>query len=199
MIKNIVFDMGNVLVQYNTDFYLRDYPENEKILLDRQIYRSVDWLRLDRGELTEAELISKIKKRLPDALCGDAERLIKWYEQSEPVDGMEKLITDLHEYGYKIYLLSNTSLEFHKFREKISALKYFDGEFISADCGLLKPDERIYRIFCEHFSLTPSECMFIDDSPANIESAAHVGLNGIVFYGDVALLREQLIENHIII
>ena len=198
MIRNIVFDMGNVLVRYNTDFYLRGYSEDEKTLLNRQIYLSVDWLRLDRGELTEAELISKIKKSLPDALCGDAQRLVKWYEQSEPIDGMEKLVRDLHEYGYKIYLLSNTSLEFHRFREKIPALKYFDGEFISADCGLLKPDERIYRMFCEHFSLTPNECVFIDDSPANIESAARVGLNGIVFYSDVALLREQLIEKCIL-
>ena len=198
MIRNVVFDMGNVLLQYNTDFYLRGYPENEKKLLDREIYRSVDWLRLDRGELTEAELISKIKKRIPDALCGDAERLIKWYEQSPPIDGMENLIKDLHEHGLKIYLLSNTSLEFHRFRERISALKYFDGEFISADCGLLKPDERIYSMFCKHFSLIPNECMFIDDSPANIESAARVGLNGIVFDGDAALLREQLTDNGIL-
>lgn len=49
MIRNIVFDMGNVLVRYNTDFYLRGYSEDEKTLLNRQIYLSVDWLRLDRG------------------------------------------------------------------------------------------------------------------------------------------------------
>ncbi len=80
--------MGNVLVRYNTDFLSARYSEDEKTLLNRQIYLSVDWLRLE-WRLTEAGLYQRLKS-LPDALCGDAQRLVKWYEQSEPIDGMEK-------------------------------------------------------------------------------------------------------------
>lgn len=194
MIKNMVFDMGNVLLRYDPMHYLRDYPEDDKEILNREIYQSPDWLALDRGELTEAELICLVSSRLPAHLAQDAEKLIKWYQPVMAISGMEELIQDLYHHGYPIYLLSNTSLAFHQFRENLHALKYFTGEFISADYGLLKPEERIYHLFYKRFSLLPEECLFIDDSPANIESAVRAGFSGIVFDGDTATLRNRLAE-----
>lgn len=194
MIKNMVFDMGNVLLRYDPMHYLRDYPEDDKEILNREIYQSPDWLALDRGELTEPELIRLISSRLPAHLAQDAEKLIKWYQPVMAISGMEELVRDLYHRGYPIYLLSNTSLAFHQFRENLHALKYFSGEFISADYGLLKPAERIYHLFCERFSLLPEECLFIDDSPANIESAVRAGFSGIVFDGDTSALRNRLAE-----
>ncbi len=192
MIKNIVFDMGNVLVHYDSDLLLKDYPDTDKTVLKREIYQSVDWVLLDRGRLTEQQLTERVQNRLPHGLRDAAARLIKWYELTSPVEGMEELIKKLHENGYKIYLLSNTSLAFHEFRKNIDVLKYFDGTFISADCGLLKPDHRIFDMFCKHFRLDPAQCMFIDDSPANVESAIDTGFEGTVFHNDVKLLAEQL-------
>jgi len=197
MIKNIVFDMGNVLLRYDPVYYLRNYPENDREILNREIYGSPDWLALDRGEYTEEELIRRIRERLPEHLADEAEKLVKWYRLTTRIDGMEELVRDLHARGWPLYLLSNTSLAFHRFRTDLRALQYFTGEFISADCGILKPDERIYRLFCGQFGLRPEECLFIDDSQANIDSAVRVGFHGIVFDGDTDLLRRQLAEKGI--
>ena len=192
MIKNIVFDMGNVLLRFDPAYYLRDYPEKDREVLNREIYQSPDWLALDRGELTEPELIRLVESRLPAHLVKEAEKLIRWYELTLLVDGMEELVHDLYRKNYPIYLLSNTSLAFHNFRTVLNVLQYFSGEFISADYGILKPDERIYHIFCEQFGLLPEECLFIDDSHTNIESAIRVGFHGIVFDGSTENLRRQL-------
>ena len=65
----MVFDMGNVLLRYDPMHYLRDYPEDDKEILNREIYQSPDWLALDRGELTESELICLVSSRLPAHLA----------------------------------------------------------------------------------------------------------------------------------
>ena len=104
---------------------------------------------------------------------------------------MEELIKELKDIGYKIYLLSNTSKAFYKFKELFPVIKHFDGTFISADYGVLKPDKRIFRLFCEKFSVLPSECVFIDDMPANVKSATEEGFAGIWFKGDAEELKKE--------
>ena len=101
---------------------------------------------------------------------------------------------ELKDKGYGIYLLSNTCSRFHTFRENIPALRFFDGEFISADCHLVKPEPGIYLRFLEQFGLRPEECVFIDDVPLNIEAAIRCGFSGIVYHDDPARLR-RLGEN----
>ena len=83
---------------------------------------------------------------------------------------------------------------FYKIKERFSVLKHFDGTFISADYGILKPDKQIFRLFCEKFSVTPSECVFIDDTAVNIESAAEEGFAGLVFNGNAEELKRELVN-----
>ena len=194
MIKNIVFDMGNVLVKYDPKYFLKDYPDFERGLFDAEIYHSNHWRRFDRGELSEEELIELVNSHIPQHYHADAKKLIQWYNLSAPIEGMESLIEQLKTNGYHIYLLSNTSLAFHKFSKNISALRYFTGLFISADCGLLKPDKQIFRLFCNQFSLCPSECVFIDDTLVNVKSASEEGFTGIRFNGDTSMLKHELVR-----
>lgn len=162
-------------------------------MLLNNVFRSVEWLRLDHGTIDEEEAISICCQRLPSHLHQPARSIIeRWCDDIPPIEGMEELVKQAKQAGYSIYLLSNTSKRFHQFRRHISVLKYFDGEFISADWKLLKPDPQIYREFCKHFELDPAKCLFIDDIPSNIYGAKMVGMNGIVFHGDVLALKESL-------
>jgi len=194
MIKNVVFDMGNVLVTYDPTYFLKDYPEEEKTLFLKEIYLSEAWKMLDRGELSEEELIRLVCSRIDARHHADARKLIRWYDLSAPIDGMEQLVRQLKEHGYAVYLLSNTSKAFYGFSKNIPALAYFDGRFISADHGILKPDREIFRLFCSKFALNAAESVFIDDAPANVEAAAAEGFSGIVFAGDAAKLANALVD-----
>ena len=192
MIRNIIFDMGEVLIRFDPDLWMTEQSADDRTLLYRAVYGSPDWLALDRGEITEEELISRAEDRVPPRLRDEIPRLVRWYDPLIPVEGMEALAAELRAAGYRIYLLSNTSKAFHRFRAHIPALRHFDGEFISADVGLLKPDARIFEAFLARFGLRADECLFIDDYPPNIQSAKNAGLGGIVFTGDAQALWNEL-------
>lgn len=196
MIKNIVFDMGNVLVKFDINRYLERYAttEHDRNILRNEVFRSIEWVKLDRGIISEKDAIASITARLSTHLCDPVTRLFnEWHTDLPPLREMEPLVCELKAAGYGIYLLSNTSAAYHTFRNFIPALQHFDGEFISAECHLLKPDIAIYKLFCEKFKLIPSECYFIDDMPINVEGAMQIGMNGCVYFGDVLPLREALL------
>lgn len=194
MIRNIVFDMGGVLYRWSPEIAFRDYPGEDGRLLYDAVYGSPDWRRLDRGDIDEDELITLASARVPDRLKADVVRLARWYELTGPIEGMETLARELHEVGYPLYLLSNTSRAFHAFRTRIPALRYFAGEFISADHRLLKPDPEIFRVFLAEYGLTAEESLFIDDWGPNVESARSVGMEGIVFDGGAGSFRKALAD-----
>lgn len=195
MIKNIVFDMGGVLITYDSRSVARSYTENDAdgLLLWEEAVHSVEWLKMDRGTIQEEEAVISICKRLPNHLHENVRKFMReWHHSLPPFPEMEELIRRLKDSGYRIYLLSNTSVRFHEFRKGIPALKYFDGEFISADWHLLKPEPEIYQAFFQHYGLVPAECFFIDDMPANIEAADRAGMCGYVYHEDIARLEQAL-------
>ena len=192
MIKVIVFDLGGVLYRWPPENVFRNTPAEDERILYQAVYGSPDWRRLDHGDIDEAELIALATARVPERLKPEIPRLVRWYELSGPVEGMEALARELFEKGFSLYLLSNTSRAFHRFRSRIPALRFFRGEFISADHGLLKPDPEIFRVFLDEFGLTAEETLFIDDTPYNIEGARSVGMGGIVFDGSPDSLRRTL-------
>ena len=109
-----------------------------------------------------------------------------------PVAGMAELVEELKNNGYGIYLLSNASIRQHEYWPQIPGWQFFDGKIISADEKVMKPHPDYYLRALEKFGLTPGECFFIDDVPANIEGALYCGIPGVVFHKDVKLLRLQL-------
>lgn len=195
MIRNLVFDMGNVLLHFDPEVFMTRAGvagEADRQLLRQQLFRSLEWVRLDRGSLTEAEARTIIAARLPERLHPQLDELLfRWDEPILPVEGMAQLVRDCKAAGYGIYLLSNASRRLHSYWPRVPGSEYFDGVFVSADHLLVKPQQSIYRKFCDTFALRGEECLFVDDLPLNIEGAVTAGWQGLVFY-DACDLRKKL-------
>lgn len=196
-IKNVVFDMVGVLMRFDTEGYYRahDIAPGDREILSREVFRSLEWAIQDRGAISEADATAAICARVPARLHGAVKDFV--YRENRailPVEGMAALLRDLKGAGYRLFLLSNTSVAFHRFRSEIPGMECFDGELVSADVGLVKPDPAIFRLAFERFGIVPGESAFIDDTPINAEAAHYVGMEAFVFNGDVGGLREWLKE-----
>ena len=199
MITNIVFDMGGVLLDFGAELFSRRLhvgAEGEALLRQHQLC-TTDWVRLDRGTLTEAEVIDRCVSRVGEHLRGAVEKLVGHWDRPElPVEGMKALTDELYEKGYGLYLLTNAGPRQREYWPRFRAGEHFPEERVyrSADVHLLKPDPAFFEGALEKFGLDRTECVFIDDSAANAEGAQRVGLDAIVFFGDAARLRRELRE-----
>lgn len=197
MIKNIVFDMGNVIIRFDPELFMvrLGLAEEDRRLLKRELFVSLEWSRMDRGSLTDEEAAEIVCRRVPERLHDAVRRLVgMWDRPILPVEGMYELVEELKDVGYGIYLLSNASFRQHDYWPRVPASKFFDGTLISADVKLVKPQPEIYRLLCDKFSLVPEECVFIDDSTSNAEGAYFCGINALVFHGDAHEMRLKLNE-----
>ena len=195
MIRNIIFDMGNVLLRFDKDLFIQRLgvsPEDGKILMV-EVFCSLEWSRMDRGSMTEAQAAESICRRVPERLHQAVHSLTdRWERPILPVEGTYELVEELKNAGYGIYLLSNASFRQHNYWPLIPCSKFFDGTLISADVHLVKPQPEIYRLLFEKFSIVPEECFFIDDSPLNIEGAFFCGMPGAVFHDNIPRLRREM-------
>ena len=165
----------------------------ERTIIQRKVFRSLEWAMLDRGTISEEDAAAAVCERMPERLHAAARDIV--YRRNRailPVPGMVELLADLKEAGFRLYLLSNTSVAYHRFRSEIPGIRYFDDTLISADVGLVKPDPEIFHLACRRFDIIPSESAFIDDTPINAEAAHHIGMRAFVFNDDVDDLRLRL-------
>ena len=162
-------------------------------MIRKELFRSVEWVMMDLGQLTEDEVEPRVLARVPERLRSHVSHLLRhWADDRRMINGMEDLVRQLKEAGYGIYLLSNASVDQPNYWKRLSISRYFDGTLVSAFVKRVKPMDEIYRIFIDRFHLTPEECVFIDDAPMNVAGAIMNGWNGIVFYGDAEELRGKL-------
>ncbi|MBR2792523.1 MAG: HAD family phosphatase [Erysipelotrichaceae bacterium] len=196
MIKNIIFDMGRVLVEfYPEDFLTKEgiTDKEERELLLREIFHHEDWTNMDAGIMSEQEMYDEAVKRIPEHLHQTAHNLIfDWNDPIIPVKGMEDFVRECKEKGYGIYLLSNASVAQPVYWLRIPGHQYFDGTVVSALEKIMKPDIRIYQILLDRYGLKAEECLFIDDMARNIKGAEKAGIRGYLFDGDVDKLRKYI-------
>ena len=197
MIKNIVFDMGQVLIKFDPEYFIKRVgvidPEDTRILM-REIYQSVEWAMMDRGTLSDEEACKIMIKRVPDHLKQYVPKLTyEWDRPLMPVEGAEQLIRELKANGYNMYLLSNASLNQKKYWNDIPGSDCFSGTVVSSYVKLVKPQPEIFKYVLNKFGLVADECVFIDDATFNVEGAIYSGLHGIVFHGDYKEVREKLV------
>lgn len=195
MIRNIVFDMGQVLIRFDRDYFIRclGVEGDDAQLLLREVFLSLEWSRMDWGSLTDEEAAQSVCARLPERLHEAARKLVTmWDRPILPVEGMYHLIEELKAAGYGIYLLSNASVRQHEYWPRVPCAKFFDGTLISCDVGCIKPERAIYEAFFEKFGLKAEECLFVDDMSMNVEGGCRCGMRGIVFHGDAKELRQKL-------
>lgn len=199
MIKNVIFDCGQVLIRYNETEIAAHYVDSpeEAEFLGRIAMARKYWNRFDEGTLTEADYLEQVKKELPEHLHKAVEKLVwGWIGNCPMIDGMEDIVRDVRKAGKKLYLLSNFNQRLRT--EPYPILSEFDALVISGEINKVKPDRAIYDYLLNTYALNPEECIFIDDNPANIAMAESLGITGYLFDGDAVKLRAYLEETQII-
>jgi epoxide hydrolase-like predicted phosphatase len=193
MIKNIVFDLGNVLISFRPSEYFdkKNYPENIKTKILSDIFASEEWLLLDNGIINTAQAINSIaahsslnKDEISHIFNLRTELLF-------PLDQNVRLLPGLQKQGFRLYFLSNFPLDlYEEVKTGYYFFKYFDGGVISSEAKVSKPDSRIYDIFLEKYSLIPEECLYIDDLEVNIKAGEAAGMNVLLTFGSSDISRE---------
>ena len=197
MIKNIVFDIGNVLVDYNFKEFLAGKgfgPDTIKRIIKASMM-SPYWEAFERSEMTEEEVMKAFVSLDPEI----EDELYKAYDN---IHGMLTLrpfaidlIKQLKSKGYKVYYLSNYSSKAYKeCSDSLAFMEYTDGGCVSFMEKMTKPDVNFYKCFLEKYNLAAEECIFVDDTPVNVEVAEQLGFCGIIFksFEDVIEKIEEL-------
>ncbi|MBO4914655.1 MAG: HAD-IA family hydrolase [Oscillospiraceae bacterium] len=198
MVKNILFDMGGVLLRFEPRLFVGrlglDDADSEIIL--REVFHSLEWVCMDRNSMTEEEAFRSMCTRIPTRLHAAAREVFDHWDMPRlEMDGAYDLVKELSDNGYGLYLLSNASVRHSKYWPDLPLSKFFgDRLMVSAFHGVMKPEAAFFEKAFELFSLDRRECLFIDDFPVNMEGAMRVGLDGIVYHGDPELLRVRLRE-----
>lgn len=201
MIRNIIFDVGKVLVSYEPEEYMKrlGFSEEKRKRINEAMFENPLWDESDQGLRTTEELLKAFIANAPD--LADEIRMVHRAvgDTIELLPYALEWIQDLKAKGYKIYILSNYSENtFNQTQEKLKFLPVVDGAVFSYEIKLLKPDAAIYDYLCEKYQLIPEESVFLDDRPVNIEGARKKGIHGIVFcdYEQGKRELEKLLEKH---
>ena len=187
MIRNMVFDIGNVLMDFRWKEYMRSlFGEDETLIqtINQGIWHNGCWAAMDKGEMDGAATL-----RSAVAFAPQYEKEIKLT--------LDRVALAFHKFGYavpwvqelkgmglNVYYLSNYSaFSVAANPDVLNFIPYMDGGVFSFEVKAVKPEPEIYRCLCEKFGLKPEECLFTDDVPANVKGAQACGFQGIVFEG----------------
>lgn len=194
MSKNIIFDFGNVLVEWHPEHVYTEYFGDEaKAWWFLRHVAVADWRnRIDAGEPYD-RCVAELQAQHPEHAEAIAIFRDRWREMlTGEMPGMQALINELKNSGYELYGLTNWSMEtFPIAREHFPILQMIDRYVVSGAEGLIKPDPRLFHVLLDRFGLQADECTFVDDNPDNVAAACQLGMRGIVFSG-AEKLREQL-------
>ena len=184
-VKNIIFDVGQVLVSYDWESYLKAFhfsAEEEKLIAEK-VFKSQIWNERDRGLFPEEEYRKRFIAELPAEYEADVKRVIEESGKTIGIkDYAETWTGYLKSQGYQLYVLSNYSrYMLDRTKKEMPFLKYMDGTVFSCDVKQLKPEADIYQTLLDKFGLKAEECVFIDDRPVNCEGAQKAGIHTICF------------------
>ena len=193
MIKNIIFDVGDVLLEYRWKDMLKDYglPDAEAYKVGNLMFNDNLWHEFDLANMTRDEIVGQYLKNYPDYA-----EVMQWFMTHGELmhvkreDVWEKA-QKLKEKGYGIYILSNYSQElFEKHTKDAPFISLADGVVVSYQIHITKPDEKIYRYLLDKYNLKAEECIFFDDREENTEAARKLGIEAITVTSKEFLLDE---------
>jgi 2-haloacid dehalogenase len=197
-IKAIIFDFGNVLLEWDPRYVYRRFfpndPEGMELFLSEVNF--MEWnMQQDKGR-SFVEGVAQLSRQFPQY-----SRLIQAYHDhwidslGESIGGTVHILKQLKQAGYKVYGLSNWSAEtFPRARARHDFFDLLDDMVISGEVGHIKPDPEIFQILLERIGRSAKECLFIDDALPNIEQAKNLGFATILFQSPEhleAALREM--------
>lgn len=184
MIRNIIFDFGKVLVDYDFEGLFKKYiPDAERCRTITQLLHTDSILHLmDREQEPFMDVINHIITLFPDY-----ETEIRIFAEHFPeivigeMPGMRQLLTSLKAQGYRLYGLTNWCSKVHVTMKQYPIFSLLDGRVISSEEKLIKPQPEIYQCLLQRYNLQAEETLFVDDRADNIEGGERVGIRGIVF------------------
>lgn len=191
--KNIIFDFGNVIGKFDGRYIMQQFcgSEEDCTLLCSVIYEK--WGELDKGTIDYDEYREECLAALPERLADQARAFFKnWPRYITPKKETLCFIGELVKRNVPLYLLSNAPTYFAEWAKQYEVLKKFSGVVFSAPLKTAKPDPDIYQYLFRTYSLKPEECFFIDDLEKNIEAGKALGMNGIVFAGDIEEVKRTI-------
>ncbi|NTU77175.1 MAG: HAD family phosphatase [Alphaproteobacteria bacterium] len=193
-LRTVVFDLGNVLIEWNPRYLYRklfngDDAAMEKFLAevctfawhephDAGVDFAVNAAPLIEKHPAQADLIRAWGERFHEMIPGSMEEVVV-------------LLGELKKRGVPLYALSNWSHEFFPpARKRFAFLDWFDGIVVSGEEKVAKPDPRLFQILMERYGVVPQEALFIDDTPANIRTAQGLGFRGHLYASPPALRKD---------
>lgn len=193
MIRTIIFDIGNVLTDFRWEAFYKEKGYSGEIYerLGNATVLSPDWCEYDRGALTDEEMLNRfiendpgIEQQIRDALK-DTKGMVTKRDYAIP------WIKELKSKGYQVLYLSNFSAKIRReCADSLDFIPYTDGGIFSYEDYVIKPGIEIYLLLLYRFGLKPEECVFLDDTQKNLESAAALGINTILYTDRESALEE---------
>lgn len=186
MIKNIILDVGKVLVEWDPQYAFQKMGFDEKTsrFVAEATVLSPDWNELDRSLLSDEELLAKLIANAPEY---EKEIRMVWENVGLSIwqyDYARPWICNMKRCGYRVYILSNYGRwTYEKTQEALSFLQAVDGAVFSFQVKQIKPEPEIYQSLLQKYDLKAEECVFLDDRQENIDAAMAQGITGICFKG----------------
>lgn len=179
MIKNIVFDLGNVILTGNAESVLKRLNINTELReeIKNKFFNNFSNLDLENETIEEHFNNSNLSSEINDEI---KYFLLNYYKFRDLNKEIINLIHDLKNKNYSIYILSNNNKEAYNFVKQLPEFKCIDGWIVSCDYHLVKPNKEIYLKLFETFNLKAEECFFVDDKEKNIKAGQLLGMSGHV-------------------
>lgn len=186
MIKNVIFDIGNVLVDFRWRALMEDLklPKETQAVFEKTVFGSRWWAELDHGIYEEAKILEKFREDNREHL---EEFNLVWDNRDklvEPYAYSAEWIAKLKSCGLNVYLLSNYPRDVFTLHAECGCFPFLDkvdGKVVSGFVRMVKPNADIYEYLLKEYKLKESECVFIDDREENVDAAEDLGIKGIVF------------------
>jgi putative hydrolase of the HAD superfamily len=193
--KTIVFDVGDVLMQYRWKDMLMDYglSESEAVRIGNEMFDDPRklWHQLDLATKTDDEIISEYEEEYPEDI-----EVIRWFiHHGEYMNVARpktwKRVHELKEKGYQIYLLSNYSYTLFKRHTRYADfMADIDGMIVSYMIHKAKPEPEIYQTLFRVYDLDPKDCIFFDDRLENVEASIAQGMDAEQVLSEEDLLKK---------
>ena len=195
MIKNIIFDLGGVIINGHHYYVLNDLNISEEVKKEIEDKFFNEVTKLDYKEGTIQECLNNSGLELDDYT---KDYILHYYKHRKYNQDVIDLKNELSK-NYNIYILSNMNMEVINYLESIGLFENTTGRIISQPYKTIKPDKEIYEILLNKYNLKPEECIFIDDTPENVETAINLGMDGFIYKENTKELINYLKEKGIIL
>jgi HAD superfamily hydrolase (TIGR01509 family) len=183
-VRNIIFDLGGVILEWNPDAILESYyaDPDARAAMKRALFQHPDWLQMDRGMLTESDMLVRLEKRTGRPVS----ELVGLFEairiSLKPKADTVALVENLAQRHIPLYCLSNMpATTFAYLRPKHSFWTVFRGIVISGEIKMMKPEPEIFEYLLRRHELSPADTVFVDDHRPNIQAAEALGLHTVWF------------------